>query len=117
MDHLCLAFPHICAIIFQHLDDKSLTTCRLINKTWKKCVDSEKIVWHRIIDKLVTCSDDWSLVIDKIPFDILKEIGQSILLNFHETRKENVNYNSHVKHYPVWLVFICYLDSLTTGLP
>ena len=106
MDYLCLAIPHICETIFQHLDDKSLATCRLINKTWKKCVDNEKTVWHRIIDKLLPSSKDetWIPIMESIPSDILKEIGKSILHNFQVSRKEIVTEDIYDKCCPTWWV-------------
>ena len=42
-------FPHIIEKIFETLDDKSLTTCREVSKTWQKFIDERNLSWIRII--------------------------------------------------------------------
>ena len=53
MDEVCLRFPHICVMIFDTLDDQTLVKCRLVSKHWKSCIDAEKFLWSRIIQKYI----------------------------------------------------------------
>ena len=53
MEELCLRFPHICVMIFDSLDDQTLVKCRLVSKLWKSCIDAEKFLWSRIIEKYI----------------------------------------------------------------
>ena len=49
MEHFTEAFPHIADQIFQQLDNKSLTNCREVSKSWLKFIDDRNISWIRII--------------------------------------------------------------------
>ena len=43
--------PHIAEKIFEGLDDQSLTTCRLVEKSWKILIDSKNYSWERIVKR------------------------------------------------------------------
>ena len=54
MDNLGLRFPRIFGTVLGFLDDRSFVNCRLVNKTWRDCVDNDRTnpdrtIWHRII--------------------------------------------------------------------
>ena len=51
MDEVLLRFPLIGLEIFQQLDDKNLTRCREISKTWCKFIDNHGIILRRKIKK------------------------------------------------------------------
>merc|ERR1719273_1794990 len=53
MEEFFLRFPHICLMIFDTLDNQTLVKCRLVSKKWKSCIDGEKIVWLRMIQKFI----------------------------------------------------------------
>ena len=44
-------FPHIAEGIFEGLDDQSLTSCRLVEKSWKNLIDGRNYPWERIVKK------------------------------------------------------------------
>ena len=75
MENLCLKFPYLCSIIFANLDNKSLVQCRLVNKSWKKLIDNEKILWKRILKKYITnlTSKCWYEILVRIPVDIIRD--------------------------------------------
>ena len=50
MEHFTEAFPHIADQIFQQLDNKSLTNCREVSKSWLKFIDDRNISWIRITE-------------------------------------------------------------------
>ena len=50
MEELFARFPHISEKIFQQLDDKSLTNCREVSKSWQEFLDSKNMSWIRIVD-------------------------------------------------------------------
>merc|ERR1711997_951645 len=84
MENLCLKFPYLCSIIFANLDNKSLVQCRLVNKSWKKLIDNEKILWKRILKKYITnlTSKCWYEILVKIPVDIIREIATAVNQTF-----------------------------------
>ena len=49
MEDIFLRFDHISNKIFNNLDNQSLVTCRLVNKTWLSYLQDSKILWIRII--------------------------------------------------------------------
>ena len=51
MEDLFLRFDHISNKIFNNLDNQSLVTCRLVNKTWLSYLEDSKLLWIRIIQK------------------------------------------------------------------
>ena len=42
-------FPNLSEVIFGRLDDRSLASCREVNKTWKGFVDIQRVYWIRKI--------------------------------------------------------------------
>ena len=38
-------FPHIVEQIFQHMDEKSLSNCRVVSKSWLDCIDDRNLFW------------------------------------------------------------------------
>ena len=82
MDDIWKRFPHIFGTVLGFLDDKSIANSRLVNKTWKDSIENDKTIWNRIISKKLIHeenSDSWKHVLDKIPFDHVKEIGKGVL--------------------------------------
>ena len=48
MEELFEESPPIAKQIFEELDNKNLTKCREVCKSWQKFIDNEKITWNRI---------------------------------------------------------------------
>ena len=46
-----LRFPHLAEKIFEGLDDQSLTTCRLVEESWKILIDGKNYSWERIVER------------------------------------------------------------------
>jgi len=51
MEELFEEFPPVAKQIFEKLDNKNLTKCREVCKSWQKFIDNEKITWNRILMK------------------------------------------------------------------
>ena len=49
LEHLHIRFPHLSVTIFDQLDDKSLSKCREVCKSWLKFIDEENFTCVRII--------------------------------------------------------------------
>ena len=43
-------FPHLPEQIFQKLDNKSLSKCREVTKSWKDIIDRKNYPWLRIVN-------------------------------------------------------------------
>ena len=54
MDELFLRFPQIGKQIFEELDNKNLTKCKEVCKSWQEFIDVENITWNRILMKFPT---------------------------------------------------------------
>ena len=54
--------------IFKFLDNKNLTKCRLINKSWKMSLDSEKFFHLKVIKKTLSRppNDCWNEIFEKV---------------------------------------------------
>ena len=68
--------------VLGYLDNKTLANLRHVSKTWHCCISGDKIIWKRIIAQKVmneSNSDSWKQLLDKIPLDIVKEIGEGVL--------------------------------------
>ena len=43
-------FQHITEQIFEHLDDKSLKSCREVSKSWQECIDDGNLERHHHLE-------------------------------------------------------------------
>ena len=97
-------YPHILFNIVGYLDNKSLTNCKLVNKTWRHCIDNNITIWRRIIAKMSINeenSNKWKHLLDKIPFDIIKEIGAGLIKFLSDIENENDRSYNFLKHSPL----------------
>ena len=81
MEELCTRCPHISEFIFRNLDNRSLVTCRLVNKQWMGFIDNTKIIWIRMISKYIATEngklhENWKLIVKKVPLDVIKELAK-----------------------------------------
>ena len=45
-------FTHIAEKIFAFLDNKSLSNCREVGKSWQECIDNRNLLWIGIVNKV-----------------------------------------------------------------
>ena len=48
--HFHPVFTHIIGLIFEQLDEKSLSTCRIVAKSWQKYIDNKNNTWIQIVN-------------------------------------------------------------------
>ena len=86
MEEILTRYPHIFMSILCNLDSKTLANCRLVNKIFKHCIDNERLLWIRIIERYfgdqIEYHDTWKKVLDKATFNITKRIGLAVLKFF-----------------------------------
>ena len=107
MDDILLRFPHVFGAIISNLNDKDLTNCRLVSKTWKNGIGNNKCLYQRFISKLINSNSNkerardeeeakyleetnavkaaskaknWKQFLLKAPVDILKEITKGLIV-------------------------------------
>ena len=51
MEIIALRFPHITDQIFELINNKSITKCREVEKTWLRFIDEDDLPWKRILRK------------------------------------------------------------------
>ena len=49
MEEVFQRFPHIGEKIMDQLDNADLANCRMTNPFWRSCIDSQKVLWMRVI--------------------------------------------------------------------
>ena len=94
MEDISCRFPQICALIFKHLDDKSLVQCRLVCRKLNICINGEKTLWLRMIQNYYGNLDKhfwakspgtvWKMVLDKSPTEIIKELAITVHHFFYQ---------------------------------
>ena len=82
MEIILEKFPHLNKLIFSQLDNESLVTCKDVDKTWKKCIDSQKLPWIRMIEKhigrLEQYPGTWKKVTSKTPAKNVQELALAV---------------------------------------
>ena len=88
MEDIFIRFPQISELVLKNLDNQSLVKCRLVSRKLKTCIDEEKILWLRIIQKYYEdldrypCSEFprkmWKMVLDKTPTETIKELAITV---------------------------------------
>ena len=105
-------FPHIALRIFEQLDNKSLTNCREVSRSWQKFIDDNHLSWIRIVkipsiprinasyQKTYKCFE-WLFENSKLYnqsytyLNIAAKTGQTAILEMileDEEEKENINH-------------------------
>ena len=79
IEEIFARFPHLSEAIFVRLDDRSLASCREVNKTWQEFVDCQRIYWIRKILKYANPQskfhEEWKTVVEKTPIRFLKRFA------------------------------------------
>ena len=74
-------FPHLVTDIFKELDDKTLATCRNVSRLYCEYLDSEKLLWVRMIQSyrknMGISYPYWNRVLKNTPFELVKEFSVS----------------------------------------
>ena len=92
IDIMIARFPHLVTNIFKELDDKTLTTCRNVSRLCCDYLDSEKLLWVRMIQSFRnftgTLSPRWNKVLKNTSAELVKELSISTQQFFKETRTD-----------------------------
>ena len=92
IDVMIARFPHLVTNIFKELDDQTLTTCRNVSRLCCDYLDSEKLLWVRIIQSYRnftgTLSSHWNKVLKNTSAELVKELSISTQQFFKETRTD-----------------------------
>ena len=75
MEEVLVRFHQVGKRIFEELDNKSLTKCREVNKSWRGFIDDEKTVPFRIIKSLTNVHESYlDKNFGKLDLDTVKEL-------------------------------------------
>ena len=79
IEEIFARFPDLSECIFIRLDDRSLASCREVNKTWKGFVDIQRIYWIRKTLRYANPQSkfhgEWKMSLDKTPIEFLKRFA------------------------------------------
>ena len=78
MEAAILRFPHISRQIFEQLDVKSLTKCRIIARLWNESICAERFFWIEMILHLTLSEKVWRTILRKSNLDQLSKISRGI---------------------------------------
>ena len=88
MEAVILRFPHISRQIFEHLDVKSLTKCRIIARLWNESICAERFFWIEIILHLTLSEEVWRTILRKSNLDQISKISRDIC-NYYKCAPAN----------------------------
>ena len=92
MEDLSQRFPLVARIIFNNLDDESLTKIGDLNRPMNKLLDQERIYWLRILRKyqknFIQFKDVWKISLRQMPVEVIKELAIAVnqFFNFRASR-------------------------------
>ena len=82
MEDLSKKFPLVARIIFNNLDDESLTKIGELNRQTNKLLDQERIYWLRILRKyqknFIQFKDVWKISLRQMPDGVIKELAIAV---------------------------------------
>ena len=83
MENLFEKIPKVGEQILRQLDNQSLVRSKDVNGSWYKFINSEKVLWLRIIQRCVGSGNDfleaWKKVLTKSPVDFLIQLSIAVL--------------------------------------
>ena len=72
-------FPHLVTDIFKELDDKTLATCKNVSRLYCEYLDSEKLLWIRMIQNyrknMKNSYLQWNKILKNTPFELVNELS------------------------------------------
>ena len=85
IEEIFARFPKLSECIFTRLDDRSLASCREVNKTWQEYVDIQRVYWIRKISRYANPQSkfhrEWKMILDKSPIKFLKQSAATVWEN------------------------------------
>ena len=82
MEDLIMRFPHLAEKIFDSLENKSLTTCQEVSKSWNNFVCKKKFFLIRVIEGEVeyfhALGDDWKKIFDKGTTETIADLRNGV---------------------------------------
>ena len=86
MEELCCRFPVLGDLMFNNLDDQSLSNSKVAGRVVSQFVINERFFWIRIIqnyyEELSEFKTSWEMVIRRTSVDILKKLNVVFLIFF-----------------------------------
>ena len=108
IDVMIARFPRVVTDIFKELDNKTLTTCRNASRLCCDYLDSEKILWVRIIQSykihnMKITYQQWKKVLKNTPVEYVKELSVCTQQFFNFT-SQGFSLRSRYQWYPLQIV-------------
>ena len=104
-------FPHLNQLILSELDNESLVTCKEVDKTWNKFIDSQKLLWIRMMEKhigrLEQYPETWKKVTSKTQVKNVQELALTVdqFYNCDDCDGDgHKHHNSHFKWNPIHII-------------
>ena len=82
MEDLFFRYPNLTDMIFEYLDNPSVTKCKEVSRVWKASIENQRSFWIRIIKCRVLvfgCPDAWKSMLHQSPISLVRKMGLEIL--------------------------------------
>jgi hypothetical protein len=91
-----LRFPHLSEAIFNNLDNQSLVSCRGVGRTWMNCLDTQKFLLMRKIQKSVEThfrfNKTWQMLAKNVSIGIIQQFDVATVEFFSKIEEESKGY-------------------------
>ena len=94
MENFCRRFPLVSKMVFNELDDQSLTKVKMSNREICQYLDEERFYWIRVLKsfrgRIGEFNESWKKVVNKAPTEIIQQFAIACR-NFFEHHEEQTN--------------------------
>ena len=96
---MMLRFPILIQDIFEELDDRSLTNCKIASKSWCNFIENNKFSFIRRILEYRRNKEEfkihWNKVVIRTPFEIVKELAIAV----HQCLRRSITFKGGKKQW------------------
>ena len=78
MEEVFQRFPHIGEKIIHQLNNATLTDCRMVNTFWRSSVDSQKVLWRRVIYRWIAIRPEWQEIFKVLNVDMVRILANAV---------------------------------------
>ena len=86
IENLALRFPHLGETIFEQLNNKTFSICRIVSKTWCNIINGQKSRWTRVLKNHIRnfkkSPESWKKIVHKLPYNMAKDLALTIRVKY-----------------------------------
>ena len=103
MEEVLQRFPHVGEKIMDQLGNSDLTDCRMVNPFWKNCIDSQKVLWMRVIYRwLPEIYQGWQNIHKVLNVDMVRTLANGVRLFYTGGSDDSEEYKTPLDGSNYW---------------